>query len=383
MLQHKAYKFRIYPDNAQKEQIAKTIGCSRYIFNHFLHEWETAYKTTGKGLTRSICSSQLPSLKKELSWLKEPDAIALQASIENLQDAYTRFFKGESKHPRFKSKKNPVQSYKTKHTNGNIEVGGNKIKLPKLDWVKFAKSREVEGRIINATVRRNAANKHFVSILCEVDIAPLEKTGSSVGIDLGLKDFAILSDGTVYDNPKFFRSLEKKLAKEQRILSRRKERAKKEGRKLSDAKNYQKQKRKISLLHEKIRNRCEDYLHKLSTDIVKNHDVIGIEDLHLKGMVKNKKLSKAISEASWGLFRAMLEYKADWYGKTVVKVARNFPSSQLCSSCGYRNKAVKDLSVRIWTCPECGTTHDRDMNASMNLQTEAERLLTVGTTGLA
>ncbi len=383
MLKHKAYKFRIYPDNAQKEQIAKTIGCSRYIFNHFLHEWETAYKTTGKGLTRSICSSQLPSLKKELSWLKEPDAIALQASIENLQDAYTRFFKGESKHPRFKSKKNPVQSYKTKFTNNNIEVKGNRLKLPKLGWVKFAKSREVEGRIMNATVRRNAANKHFVSILCEVDIEPLKKTGSSVGIDLGLKDFAILSDGTVYDNPKFFRSLEKKLAKEQRILSRRKERAKKEGRKLSEAKNYQKQKRKVSLLHEKIRNRREDYLHKLSTDIVKNHDVIGLEDFRVKGMVKNKKLSKAISEASWGLFREMLEYKADWYGKTVVKVARNFPSSQLCSSCGYRNKAVKDLSVRTWTCPECGTAHDRDVNASMNLQTEALRLLTVGTTGLA
>ncbi len=383
MLKHRAYKFRIYPDNAQKEQIAKTIGCSRYIFNHFLHEWETAYKTTGKGLTRSICSRQLPSLKKELSWLKEPDAIALQASIENLQDAYTRFFKGESKHPRFKSKKNPVQSYKTKFTNNNIEVKGNRLKLPKLGWVKFAKSREVEGRIMNATVRRNAANKHFVSILCEVDIEPLKKTGSSVGIDLGLKDFAILSDGTVYDNPKFFRSLEKKLAEEQRILSRRKERAKKEGRKLSEAKNYQKQKRKVSLLHEKIRNRREDYLHKLSTDIVKSHDVIGIEDLHLKGMVKNKKLSKAISEASWGLFREMLEYKADWYGKTVVKVARNFPSSQLCSSCGYKNKAVKDLSVRTWTCPECGTAHDRDVNASMNLQTEALRLLTVGTTGLA
>src|SRR5690625_3183083 len=373
MIVNKAYKFRIYPNKGQKFLINKTIDCSRFVFNHFLNKWNNTYQETGKGLTYNTCSKKLTQLKKELVWLKEVDSIAIQSSLKNLADSYARFFKKQNKAPRFKSKKNKVQSYTTKHTNGNIAIADNKMKLPKLGLVRFAKSRDVEGRILNATIRRNPSGKYFVSILAETEVKTMPKTEYSTEIDVVIKDIDVCSDLTIYENPKWFCELEEKLEKAQCILSRRKK----------GSSNWNKQRIKVARLHEKITNARTDYLHKTSTSIVKSHDIIGIEDLQVSNMLKNPKLAKAISEVSWSEFRAMLEYKACGYGKQVVAVARNFPSSQLCTACGGRNKDVKNLALRDWTCKECSANHDRDLNASINLKNEAIRLLTAGTAEIA
>ncbi|MED1060238.1 IS200/IS605 family element RNA-guided endonuclease TnpB [Bacillus mycoides] len=317
---------------------------------------------------------QLTQLKKELVWLKEVDSIAIQSSLKNLADSYSRFFKKQNQAPRFKSKKNNVQSYTTKHTNGNIAIVDNKIKLPKLGFVTFAKSREVYGRIMNATVRRNSSGKYFVAILTEVEIQPLEKANSAIGIDLGITEFAILSDGHKIDNNKFTSKMEKKLKREQHKLSKRALIAKNKGIHLLDAKNYQKQKRKVARLHERIINQRDDFLNKLSTEIIKNHDIICIEDLNTKGMLRNYKLAKSISDVSWSAFVSKLEYKATWYGKKIVKISRWFLSSQICSDCGHRD-GKKSLEIRDWISPICHANHDRDFNASKNILAEGLRTL--------
>ncbi|MCP3764220.1 IS200/IS605 family element RNA-guided endonuclease TnpB [Domibacillus sp. A3M-37] len=366
---NKAYRFRLYPSKEQEILIAKTIGSSRFVFNRFLSLWNETYKTTGRGLSFNVCSSHLTQLKKELEWLKEVDSHALQSSLKNLVDSFDRYFRKQNEAPRFKNKRNNVQSYTTniekKNQNPEVSIAGNRLKLPKLGWVRFANSREVKGRILNATVRKTSSGKYFVSFLVETEVKDLPKTDSTIGIDVGLKDFAILSNRKVYKNPTFFRRLEEKLAKAQRILSRRQCLATQQKRPLAEAKNVQKQRVKVARLHEQIANARTDYLQKITTEIIKNHDVIGIEDLNVSSMLKNQKLAKAISEVSWSEFRTMLEYKAKWYGRQVIAVDPRH-TSQKCHSCGHTAKENRQTQA-AFICVSCGHSENADINASRNI----------------
>ena len=368
MKKQKSYKYRLLPNIDQRILFEKTFGCSRFIWNQMLADKIAFYKETGKPLYNTPAQ-----YKTDYPWLREVDRLALANVQLNLQKAYKSFFQSKFSFPRFKSKKT-AQSYKTNNQKGGIAISDGKVKLPKVGWVKLKLHRQPKGEIKSATISKTATGKYYISILCEEEIFPLPKTNSNLGVDLGLENFAILSTGEKVENPRFLHSLFKRLAKEQKILSRRALLAKKEGGKLSDCQNYQKQKLKVARIHEKISNQRKDFLNKLSTHLIKNHDVICMEDLSSKNLMKNHHLVRAIGDASWSEFVRQLHYKAYWYGKKFIQISRWFPSSQLCSTCRF-NSGKKPLSVREWTCTTCHTHHDRDINASLNILKEGLRLV--------
>ncbi|CAI3262281.1 IS200/IS605 family element transposase accessory protein TnpB [Enterococcus cecorum] len=375
----KAYKFRIYPTEEQEIFFAKTFGCVRKVYNLMLNDRKKAYEEVKNDPSKKMIFPTPAKYKEEFPFLKEVDSLALANAQLHLDKAYKNFFRDKSVgFPRFKSKKNPVQSYTTNNQNGTVALIDSKfIKVPKLkSLVRIKLHRQPKGMIKSATISRHSSGKYYISLLCKEEISELPKTNSAIGIDLGITDFAILSDGQKIDNHKFTSKMEKKLKREQRKLSRRALLAKQKGINLFEAKNYQKQKRKVARLHEKVMNQRTDFLNKLSTEIIKNHDIICIEDLNVKGMLRNHKLARSISDVSWSSFVAKLQYKADWYGREIIKVDQWFPSSQICSECGHKD-GKKSLDIREWTCPICHTHHDRDINASINILTEGLRIQTL------
>ena len=365
----RAYKYRIYPNKKQQELIRKTFGCTRYVYNYYLDK----RKTDKTNYTYVKCAKDLTQLKKEFEWLKEVDSVGLQTSLKDLDVAYKNFFSGRSGYPKFKSRKNRHQSYRTSFSHNNIAFMDKHIKLPKLGLVKVRDKQVPQGRILNATISQEPDGRFYCSLCCtDVSFKQLPKTNQFVGIDLGLVDFAIFSDGIKIENPRFFEKSEKKLAKLQRELSR----------KTIGCNRWNKARIKVAKLQKHISNQRKDFLQKLTTLIVRKYDIICIEDLDVKAMKETELTvrNKRVSDVSWSEFRRQLTYKSTWYGRTLSVVDRYYPSSRICHHCG-RIDGKKAETIRFWVCPKCNSKLDRDVNAAINILNEGLR--TIGTMGIA
>ena len=363
----KSFKFRIYPNKEQEILLAKHFGACRFVFNYYLNKRKETYLGEDKNsLNYYDNANDLTQLKKndDYIWLKEINSQSLQSSLRNLDSSYMRFLRKQSKFPRFKSKYDR-QSFKIPQS---VSVEKNKLLIPKFKGgIKINLHQEINGEILFATISKSTTGNYYVSLTCEVQYKPFEKTNSEVGIDTGIKDLAILSDGTTYENIRSLKNSLKKLKYEQRQLSK----------KVKGSSSRNKQKQKLAIVHEKITNVRKDYLHKVSTEIVKNHDIISVEDLAVKNIMKNHKLAQAMSDVSLGSFYTMLEYKSGWNDKQFVKIGRFFPSSKMCSNCGWINQDLT-LNIREWTCPSCDEKHDRDFNASKNILKQGLKIILSG-----
>lgn len=350
---NKAYKFRLYPNQEQKQFLARCFGCSRFVYNHFLRLTTDVYADCKKTLKYKEWAKLLTSLKKEFEWLKEVNSQALQQTLKDLETAYSRFFKGLAKFPRFKKRSNR-QSFRVPQHFSITKDG--KLQLPKMSPIKMVIHREIEGEIKNVTISKTPSGKYFASIVTDLDIPKSPLNGEKIGMDLGLKDFCITNKPEKFENPRYFQRSLRRLKIRQRRLSR----------KDKESNNRKKAKVKVAKIHEKVANQRLDYQHKISLKLTNENQVISCEDLNIKGMVKNRKLAKQISDVAWGQFLTLLEYKGDIYGCEIKRVDRFFPSSKRCSNCGYIKEDLT-LKDREWTCPECHAHHDRDINACWNL----------------
>jgi putative transposase len=363
----KSYKYKLKPSKEQIVLLNKHFGSMRYVYNYFLNERKKEYETNKQSLNYYDNAKTLTELKnqEEYSWLNEVNSQSLQDTLKNLEAAYNGFFKKRTGFPKFKSK-HTKNSFKVPQF---VKLEKGKLRIPKFkEPIDLILSRSFTGIIKQCTISRAPTNEYFVSILVETTHTTLPKTGKSIGIDLGLKDFVITSEGFKYKNNRYTKKYQTLLKKNQQHLSR----------KTFGSHRYENQRLKVAKLHKKITNSRLDNLHKVSTELIRKYDTIILEDLNIKGMIKNHKLSKHISDASWSKFIELLSYKAGWNDKQIVKIDRFFPSSKTCNCCGYVNQNL-DLSVREWTCPSCHTKLDRDLNASVNILNEGYKQISSGT----